>query len=286
MAVKFRLLNENYWNKALEQAGVHTVLEGKFQDFVSQMMTDMDPQEIERARQAYNSGQLSAEERKKVGQALIMIDAVENLEDTLDAEKIQSLIEQNIGRITGFLNGKTDKLMLYIPLAELGLPPEILINPPLSLMSSNTDIEVLIGGLSSPEESEKVSIQLEKIQKIVSFLPLVLIGLFVLSAILLVCHHFLGIGKFKQIRGTGTLLFMFGLSAISVGIGAVQAAIFVMGNAEQEIPPILVTTISNIVEGFFSLGRNVGIVVTLIGVGIIGWTIYAVKNNILKKEEK
>ena len=283
-AVRFRLLNENYWNSALEQADIYAVLEGKFQDTISQMLTEMNSQELIQVRQAYDSGQLTEEERKEAGKLFTMIDAIESLEDTLGAKEIQNLIEQNISRIVGFLNGKTDKLALYVPLSELGLPPALLANPPLSLMSSDTDVEILISGLSSPDEAAKAVEQLAKIQGIVKLLPVVLIGLFVLSTLLLVGHHFLGIGKLKQIRGTGGLLFISGLSAVGIGIGAVQAFIFAMNNAEQEISPMLLSVLVNIVEGFFSLGRNVGILVTVVGVGIIGWTIYAVKKDILKKE--
>ena len=55
-AVRFRLLNENYWNSALEQADIYAVLEGKFQDTISQMLTEMNSQELIQVRQAYDSG--------------------------------------------------------------------------------------------------------------------------------------------------------------------------------------------------------------------------------------
>ncbi|MFC1622061.1 hypothetical protein ACFL13_01615 [Patescibacteria group bacterium] len=284
-AIRFRLLNVGYWSGALENAGVYTMMEGQVQEFGGQMMAKMDPAELEQIRQAYNSGQLNAEEREAVEELLTMVDAFGSLDETLNAEKIQYIVERNLERITGFLKGKTEKLALYLPLAELGLPPMMLSEPPMSLMTEQTDVETYFLATSPPEQAEVTIAQLKEIQHYASFFPALWGGTIFLTLLTLVGHHFLGTGKLKQVRGSGVLLLLSGLSAIGVAIAADQLILQSLKNGEN-IPEMMLTLLPDIVTGFFSLGKNAGIATAIIGAGVIGWTIYAVKKGTLVKEQK
>ena len=82
-AVRFRLLNPQFWGSALDKAEVYVHLEGKVQEL----------------QQLQRSGKLNPQQQDELNQELALIDAVSQLDKVLTADKIQELIEENLERV-------------------------------------------------------------------------------------------------------------------------------------------------------------------------------------------
>lgn len=281
-AMRFRLLNPQFWGSILGKAGVYLHLEGKVQESVAGMMSDDKVKELEQLQQ---SGQLSPQEKDKLDQTLALVNTVSQLDEVLTADKIQELIEENLERISGFIKGKNKRLIVYLPIKDLGLPAELLSQPPLSIMTDQTDVEELLR-TSAPEEQVKQTMaNLDKIQQIAGYLPLIWIGLLVGAVLALGAHFFLGKDIVKRVKGTSWLLIVSGLTAVIIAVGVKSLATSAI-NKSSQMPPVLAALLPNLAGQVFNLGQMIGVIVAVIGLGGMVTMAYLVKSGKVKVEKQ
>jgi len=280
-ALRFRLLNPQFWQKALKRAQVYEQLEGKVQEMVKSMAIDKS---LEQLKQQQKSHKLTAQQQKQFDFNLRLLESLGSLDKALTANKIQEISENNLENIFGFVNNKNKRLLLYLPIKDLGLPPEFLNQPPFNSLSETTDFEQLIKSTSTPQQATQAGQILKQVQQISGYLPIAWWGLLLLTILILIGHFFLGKNLIAQIKGTSILLIFVGLEAVTVAL-VVKKVVITMVSQTKEMPPTIVVLVPDIVNQFFNLGQIVGIIVA--GVGIVGvaTAIYLIKSGRIKIEK-
>ena len=281
-AARFKLLNPHFWGGVLEKEGIYLHLEDKVQELVIGMMSG---DKIKELKQLQQSGQLNPQQENELNQSLALIEAIDQLDEVLTVGKIQELIEENLERILGFIKGKNERLIVYLPIKDLGLPAQLLSQPPLSLMSDKTDVEEFLK-VSMPEEQLKqMMTNLDKVQQIAGYLPLVWIGLLVGTALVLGAHFFLGKDIVGRVKGTSWLLIVSGLTAVIIAVGVKNLVTLAITKSSQ-IPPALATLLPNLVRQILNLGQITGVIVAVMGLGGVITMAYLIKSGKVKVEKK
>lgn len=281
-AVRFRLLNLQFWQGTLKRARVYEQLEGKVQEMVKNMAIGDN---IEKLKQQQKSSKLTSEQQKQLNQGVKFFESLGSLDKTLTATKIQEISDKNVENILGFINGENKRLLLYLPVKDLGLPAELLNQPPFTNLSEATDLEQLIKTTSPPEQADKTVQILKQVQLIAGYLPIIWWGLLLLTILTLVAHFSLGNNLISQVKGTSILLIFVGLEAVIIA-AIVKVGVTAIITQAKQMPATVAVLVPDIVTQFFNLGQQVGSIMA--GVGLVGvvTAIYLAKSGKIKIEKQ
>lgn len=149
-----------------------------------------------------------------VGERVTLNKEIEGVTKLITADKIQDFTENNITRTASFINGQSDKLLLYFPVDKWGLPKSITSEKPFTLLSEETDLSMLIE-FSEGRLPIKLS-QIDWVQNLGETLKISWMISLITIPVLLIVHYLLSKGGLK-IRATAKLLVTLGTVAIGLG---------------------------------------------------------------------
>ena len=267
-ALKFRLLSPSFWKTALDKGGVYLVLQDKMGELRTQMETSI---------------------RKEAGGQAIPKGITDLLliPEQLGSDRLRELVETNLDRLLGYLEGKDKDLTLFLPVKEWKLPVAGLGMPALSQLTGQTTPEQAMAAAGLGQEQVTTMTKgLTQIKMIVGYLTVVWLGLLLVVVLMLVGHYFLGVGLADRISGTAWLLMISGLVAKLIGIGAGNIFELIAVNSKPPMEPWIADLGRSLVGQFFNLGATIGLVVGIVGLGVIVAVIYLSKTGKIKKEEK
>lgn len=203
----------------------------------------------------------------------------------ITAQLLQQFVEVNLTRIEAYFQGKSDKLLIYVPVSELGLSAEIAGQKPFVDLSRETELPVFLSALMPADQAQQIAQNIVNIQGFTSLLPLVWTVALVLLLVLLASYYLLGEGGMVgQVKAVGRLFLVAGGFAALVG-WAVKG---ILGGALAQatnIPPMLQTILPAWISGFFEPIVNGGLVVAVLGLGAIFLINYLVKSGKLEAKE-
>lgn len=241
-AVRFRILNPSFWTNSFASSNTFTHIATQLQQTIQEGVPaeELDQEAINKT-----------------------------------SEQIQTLLETNLERILSFLVDKDPnaKLLLYVPVEMLELPAEALAEITSEGISDETELNTLLPILGQEEEQiEKLNTNLDVARQVIALFPVVWAGLLVLLLLALIAFFFLGADKLQKIRGTGVIITVSGLLAVVIAVGVKQLAVYGLTN-QPDIPPLVTNLIPELIDGFFSFGRNIGIGVAIVGGLVIAYTL-------------
>lgn len=272
-ALKFRVLNSDFWITALNKSGVYQQVSGELVKFREKMGVD-----VSKARRQ------GAPIPKEVDDLLA-------IDKTLSEARIKELLETNVKRIIAFVNKETEELTLFLPVKEWSLPVKAFGFVPFAEMTANTSLREVMNaitkvGLSkqTPEEVEKSVVDIKKLRNDLTAINLVWLGLLVVSLLLLAGHYFLGEGQVDRIGGTAWTVMLSGFLAKLTGFGSVFMVGVIL--AKSKLSPQVVLTIKSLASQFFALGEWIGFLLGLVGLCVIIAVSVMVKQKKSKPTEK
>lgn len=267
-ALKFRLLSPTFWKTALDSGGVYEQLQGQIEGILSQSRESV---------------------RKQGGPAGMSEEMLRllYLDRELTADRFRELIEANIDRLSGYLNGKDGGLVLYLPVKEWNLPVAVLGQPTLAKLTGQTPIEEALPILGmKPEQIKSILEGLGQVKILLGYLTAVWIVLLLLMAGIGAGHYFLGVGLVDRIGGTAWLVMISGFVAKLIGVGAGNIFEMIAVNSKPPMAPWLVELGRSLVGQFFDLGAMIGLVTGIVGLAAIVAVIYFAKQGKIKEEKE
>ena len=267
-ALKFRVLSPNFWKTALDKGGVYQQLQNQIAGSLSQSR--------ESVRQQGGPTGMSKEMLR-----LLYIDK------ELTADRFRELVETNLDRLLGYVNGKSKGLVLYLPVKEWDLPVATLGQPALAKLTGQTPVEEVLPLLGMKPEQIKVTVEgLGQIRSVLGYLTLVSVGLLLLMVVIGVGHYFLGVGLTDRIGGTAWLLLISGFVAKLIGVGAGSIFEMIAANSKPPMAQWMAELGRSLVGQFFNLGATLGLVTGIAGLGVVVAVTYLSKKGKIKKEKE
>ncbi len=266
-ALKFRVLSPSFWKTALDKGGVYQQLQNQITESLSQSR--------ESVRQQGGPTGMSKEMLR-----LLYIDK------ELTADRFRELIETNLDRLLGYVNGKSKELVLYLPVKEWDLPVATLGQPALAKLTGQTPVEEVLPLLGMKPEQIKVTVEgLGQIRSVLGYLPIVLVGLLLLTLGIGAGHYFLGVGLTDRISGTAWLLLISGFVAKLIGVGAGSIFEMIAANSKPPMALWMAELGRSLVGQFFNLGATLGLVTGIIGLSVVVVATYLSKKGKIKEEK-
>ncbi|MBI2326594.1 hypothetical protein HYU91_04390 [Candidatus Collierbacteria bacterium] len=267
-ALKFRVLSPSFWKTALDKGGVYQQLQNQITESLSQSR--------ESVRQQGGPTGMSKEMLR-----LLYIDK------ELTADRFRELIETNLDRLLGYVNGKSKELVLYLPVKEWDLPVVAFGQPALAKLNAQTPVEdaFQIVGMK-PEQTKPIIEGLGQVKTILGYLTLVWITLLLLTVGIGAGHYFLGVGLTDRIGGTAWLLLISGFVAKLIGVGAGSIFEMITANSKPPMALWMAELGRSLVGQFFNLGATLGLVTGIAGLGVVVAVIYLTKLGKLKEEKE
>ena len=263
-ALKFRLLEPKFWKTALDKGGVYKQLQVQVEGSLSQSR--------ESVRKQGGTAGMSKEMMR-----LLYIDK------ELTADRFKELIETNVDRLLGYVNGESKDLFLYLPVKEWNLPVAVLKQPALERLTGRTSVPEVMAALGDKAGQVKPIIDgLKQIKDLVGVLTIVWIGLLVVVVGTLAGHYFLGVGPVDRIGGTAWLVMISGFLAKLVGVGAGRIFELIAVNSKPPLPTWGAELGRSLVGQFFDVGATIGLVVGIAGLVGVGVVMYLKKSGSLE----
>ncbi len=262
-AVKFRILSASFWKTALDGGGVYQQLQSQVGKFGEGAESDLRKQAAEAGASA------------KAVQTFMTsgpFAPLFSLDELLTESRFRELIETNIDRLLGYLNGKDKELILFLPVKEWNLPVAAFGQPAMARFTAQTPVEDVFQILGMKPDQAKSSIDgLGQVKTVLGYLIVVWIVLLLLVVGVGVGHYFLGGGLGDRVGGTAWLLMISGFVAKLIGMGADNVFGFVAANSKPPMDPTIAALGRSLVGQFFSFGATFGLIVGVIGLaGIVG----------------
>ncbi len=267
-ALKFRVLSPSFWKTALDKGGVYQQLQNQITGSLSQSR--------ESVRQQGGPAGMPKEMLR-----LLYIDK------ELTAGRFRELIETNLDRLLGYANGKSKELVLYLPVKEWDLPVATLGQPALAKLTAQTPVEeaLTLAGMK-PGQIKATLEGLGQIRSVLGYLPMVLVGLLLLTLGIGAGHYFLGVGLVDRISGTAWLLLISGLVAKLIGVGAGNIFEMIVANSKPPMELWMAELGRSLVGQFFNLGATLGMVTGIVGLGVVVVVAYLSKKGKIKEEKE
>lgn len=254
-AVKFELLSTKFWTRGIERSGI-------YQDLTA------------------NVDKLQSQIDRSGGKGRIV------LREIVTETRIQEVVEKNISRLVDYLSGNTKKLAIYLPLSEWKLPKELFEALPKLSYSAEMDLDVVLSEMGyPPQQTAEIIKALSGAQSVFSSLIWVWLGLLVMTLVLLAAHYFLGDGKQDKIKGSSLLLLGSGLITALIGWGGGRIGDLIASSA-RDWPVWQRALVVGWTAEFFSLGKVVGLIITIVGAALFVWVSYFMKTAKGKESKK
>ena len=267
-ALKFRLLSPTFWKTALDKGGVYEQLQSQIEGTLTQSRESVEKQ------------------GGPAGMSKEML-RVLYLDKELTADRFRELIETNVDRLFGYLNGKDGVLVLYLPVTEWDLPVATLGLPALAKLTAQTPIEDALPILGmKPEQSKPIMEGIGLVKTLLGYLTVVLDGLLLLTLGIGAGHYFLGVGLIDRISGTAWLVMISGFVAKLIGVGAGSIFEIIAVSSKPPMESWMAELGRSLVGQFFNLGATVGLVAGIVGLATIVAVIYFTKQGKLKEEKE
>lgn len=209
-----------------------------------------------------------------------------DLKKVLTAQRFAKIVETNIDRLFEYIDGKSEEIVLYLPVRELNLPAAALKQPMISKMTERTkltDVLVLFG--MKGEQTKTMVDGLNQMRTYLGYLVFVLAGLFLLVVGVLAGHYFLGVGLADRVGGTSWLLVTSGFMAKLIGDGAGRLFELFATGSKPPMPAWGVELGRSLVGQFFDLGATIGLVVGVVGLVGVGLGFFLGKREKTNKNE-
>lgn len=267
-AVKFRLLSPTFWKTALDKGGVYEQLQGQVEGVLSESRESV---------------------RKQGGPAGMSEEMLRllYLDKELTADRFKELIETNVDRLFGYVNGKDKELVLYLPVAEWNLPVAVLGLPALAKLTAQTSVEEAVATFGlKPEQSKPILEGLGQVKTLLGYTTVVFVILLLLVVGIGAGHYFLGAGLADRIGGTAWLLMISGFVAKLIGVGAGNIFEMIAANSKPPLEPWIAELGRSLVGQFFNLGATIGLVTGIVGLAAIVATVYLTKLGKMKVEKE
>lgn len=273
-AVKFRVLNSDFWITALNKSGIYQQLSGEVVKFRSQIEG-----EVSKARRQ------GAPIPREINEIL-------TIDQKLSESRLRELGETNVKRLFGFVNKEAEDLYLFLPIKEWNLPVKALGFVPFSELTAKTSLKDVLIGISklgfskqTPEEVEKTVRDFKNLRDELTKINLVWFGLLVLSLVLLAGHYFLGEGIVDRISGTAWTVMLSGFLAKLVGFGLVFGIGAILAKSKT-MNPAVVLGAKSLASQFFALGEGIGLALGVLGLAGVIAVPKLIKQKELKAPEK
>lgn len=251
-AVKFQLLSAKFWAAGVERSGLYQeLLSG-----VDNLQRELD--------------------QKPGGRKIV-------LREVITEARVRQVVEMNVTRLVDYLNGKTERLALWLPLTEWNLPKEVISGLPKLPWSTEMDVEKILPAFGfPPDQAAMVVKNLSQIQTASTWLPGVWVALLLVTLFLLTGHYLLGDGKKDRIKGVAILLLGSGLVTTIIGWGGGTLGELIAKGATN-LPVFARTLIAGWLAEFFALGRVFGLVIAAVGLALFIWITYVAKQPKVKE---
>ncbi len=247
MAFKFRLLKPEFWKTALDKGEVYKQMQSQIEGSLSQSRGSVKKQ-----------GGTAGMSKEMI--RLLYIDK------ELTAGRFKELVETNVDRLLGYVNGESRDLFLYLPVKEWNLPVAILKQPALERLTGRTSVPEIMAALGDKSGQVKPIIDgLKQIKDLVGVLTIVWAGLLAVIMGILAGHYFLGVGSADRIGGTAWLVMISGFVAKLIGVLAGRIFELIAVASKPPLPTWGTELGRSLVGQFFDLGATIGL-----GVGIAG----------------
>lgn len=267
-ALKFRVLSPSFWKTALDKGVVYQQLQNQVEESLSQ------------SRESVRKQGGSAGMPKEMMRLLY-------LDKELTADRFRELIETNLDRLLGYVNGKDKTLVLYLPVKEWDLPVASLGQPALAKLTGQTPVEEALPLVGMKPEQIKATIEgLGQVKSVLGYLTVVSIGLLLLVVGLGAGHYFLGEGRADRIGGTAWLLLISGLVAKLIGVGAGNIFEMIASNSKPPMAPWMADLGRSLVSQFFNLGATLGLVTGIVGLGVVVAATFLFKQGKIKEGQE
>jgi hypothetical protein len=250
--VTFFLLNPKYYISAFNTPGVYTNIQNGLKT------SARDSLRAQLANEQINYDELTIGQRQQIDTQ------IETLLTPINEENIRDFSEKNITNILNYINAKSDRLVIYLPLTSWGLTDESLQQFPDYFKTTNIDL------IKIKEDHPEVNINTEQITNLYNLggkiKSIWLISL-ALTIVLLLIHLVLGDRKFRFVR-TGRLLTGGGIIILFLAwvIRIFQNTFGQNIAARSEANDILIGTIASaLLTNVFKLWIAASLIIILIG---------------------
>jgi hypothetical protein len=189
-AITFLFLNPNFYISSLAKPGVYKNIEKGLKASARDTL------------RAQLTGENLKYDQLTVGERTTIDSQIENFIAPVNEKNIQDITEKNVVLFLNYINGKSEKLIIYLPLSKWNLPSETLQKIPNYLKTENLDI------LKIKEENPDLNINSESILALKGLglrIKFYWIGALVITIMLFLIHLAIGDSKFRFVK-TGRVI--------------------------------------------------------------------------------
>ena len=254
-AVKFQVLRAGFWSESVRSSGIYN----KVDQSVALLQSQLNQSGLGRQYQ---------------------------LDKSITSQRVQQTAEENIRRIVDYLDSKSAELVLYLPINEWGLPAQFINQTNFRNLTAQTKLSTALGSLGmKTDQVKQIEVSLAQIQKYLSLLTAVWLGLLAITVAIGWLYFRLGLGL-ARIKEIGFLLTLSGVATAVVGFGAtILGGLMLRGS--KGWPAWAQDLCVNLITQFFALGKNMGILLALAGIFIwVGAIVFPQQGEIEKKRKK
>src|SRR4030042_3243934 len=189
-AITFLFLNPNFYIKSLSKPGIYKNIEKGLK------ASARDTLKLQLTGETIEYDKLSVGERSAIDSQ------IEKFIAPVNENNIKDITENNVTLLLNYINGKNERLIIYLPLSKWNLPGETLQKIPDYLKSDNLDI------LKIKEENPDLNINTDSIITLKGIglrIRTLWIGALAITILLFLFHLALGDSKFRFVK-TGRVI--------------------------------------------------------------------------------
>jgi hypothetical protein len=189
-AASFLFLSPNFYISSLAKPGVYKNIEKGLKASARDTL------------RAQLTGENISYDKLSVGERTVIDNQIEKFIAPVNEKNIQDITEKNTVLFLDYINGKSERLIIYLPLSKWNLPGETLQKIPNYLKSENLDI------LKIKEDNPDLNINSESILSLKGLgmrIRTYWIGALAITILLFLIHLALGDSKFRFIK-TGRVI--------------------------------------------------------------------------------
>jgi len=269
-ATKTTLLSSSYWKDSFLKSDLYPNISTNIQKLINTDQLDklyldsLTPEQLAKLTPAQKQQLQGKTVRETMPpETLEVFESIKQAKANITPQLVQETLETNIDRVLAYIKGKSEKLLLYVPMSKLQLPEAFLSQPPLDQLGPQTDAALLISSFT--KEPEQILQMLEMAKKVGLFVTAVWAGLGIITLLTLVIHYFLGQGNRARARGTALLVAISGV--LTALLAYLPRPILISGLSQSEgVPPFLLDLIPNLVGGFMQTGLIIGLISLVVGI--------------------